>query len=114
MHRRASGFTLIELVIALVLFSVGAIALAGSAAAITRQMATSGRRSRAAMMARSRAEVAQSRPCAALTGGSEDVSGVRSQWDVSASSAAAELEQRVEYGSVLGRHGEKFQTAAAC
>jgi prepilin-type N-terminal cleavage/methylation domain-containing protein len=58
---RRGGFTLIEVVIAIVLLSVGALALAGSAAAMARQMARNGRRERATMLARSQAEESQSR-----------------------------------------------------
>jgi prepilin-type N-terminal cleavage/methylation domain-containing protein len=114
MTRRQPGFTLIELVIAIVLLSVGAIALAGCAAAITRQMTVSARRSRAAMIARSRAEESQSRPCSALTGGSEELQGIRSDWDVSTSSVSAELGQQVEYRSLFGQRMDMYRTAAPC
>lgn len=114
MTRRHPGFTLIELVIAIVLLSVGATALAGSAAAVARQMSISGRRSRAAMIARSRAEESQSRPCTALSGGSEELGGIRSEWDVSTSSISAELAQRVEYRSLFGQRADVYRTAASC
>jgi prepilin-type N-terminal cleavage/methylation domain-containing protein len=114
MTRRHSGFTLIELVIAIVLLSIGAIALAGSAAAIARQMAISARRSRATMIARSRAEESQSRPCAALSSGSEALPGIRSEWEVSMSSVSAELGQRVEYQSLFGQRADVYRTAASC
>ncbi len=114
MIRRRPAFTLIEVVIAIVLFSIGAIALVGSAAAMTRQMAVSGRRSRAATIARSRAEDSHSRPCSALSGGSEQLQGIRSEWEIIAGANAAEVAQRVEYGSALGDHAERYRTATSC
>ena len=114
MTNRRSGLTLLELVVAILLLSVGGVALASSAAALTRQLGVSARRSRASAMARTRAEQSQSRPCSALSSGSEDVRGIRSEWDVAASSGGAEVGQRVEYGSQFGQHADLYRTAATC
>ena len=114
MISRRPAFTLIEVVIAVVLLSVGALALAGGTAAVAREMAVSGRRSRAATIARSRAEDSHSRPCAALSGGSEELGGIRSEWQIAAGSTAAELDQRVEYQSAFGDHAELYSTATSC
>lgn len=50
------GFTLIEVVVAIVLLTVGALALAGSAAVTIRRMSAAQRNSSAASAARTRAE----------------------------------------------------------
>ena len=53
---RAPGFTLIEVVVAIVLLAVGVFALAGSAAVTVKRMSAAQRTSSAAAAARTRAE----------------------------------------------------------
>lgn len=108
------GFTLVEVLVAIVILATGALALAGSAAVTVRRMAEAARRSTAVSMARSRAESSLASPCAVLASGSETAGGVRSDWIVAAGSVSAELSQRVSYPTFRGARTDDFLTAAPC
>ncbi|HYN81538.1 MAG TPA: prepilin-type N-terminal cleavage/methylation domain-containing protein [Gemmatimonadaceae bacterium] len=114
MGKAREGFTLIEVVVAIVMLAAGALALAGTAAVTARRMAESARRSSAVSMARSRAEVSLASPCASLASGSETVRGVQSSWVAVAASASTELNQRVSYPTSLGERSDDYVTAAPC
>lgn len=75
------GYTLIEVILAILVFSVGALALAASSALIARAMARNALRERAARIAASRIEVIKSQ-CAIATSGHETVQQVESEWVV--------------------------------
>jgi prepilin-type N-terminal cleavage/methylation domain-containing protein len=114
MEKARGGFTLIEVVIAIVLLAVGALALAGTAAVTARRMAESARRGSAVSMARSRAETSMASPCASLASGSETVRGVQSAWVATLAAASTELSQRVSYPTSRGDRSDDFLTAAPC
>ncbi|HYN79947.1 MAG TPA: prepilin-type N-terminal cleavage/methylation domain-containing protein [Gemmatimonadaceae bacterium] len=108
------GFTLIEVVVAIVILAAGALALAGSAAVTVRRMSDTARRSSGVTMARSRAEASMASACGSLASGSETARGVRSDWVVSAGAVSAELSQRVSYPTSRGARSDDFLTAAPC
>ncbi len=108
------GVTLIEVVIAIVILSVGAIALAGSAAITLRRMSDVSRGSAAASVARSRAETSFSQPCGSLNDGTQSIRGVRSEWSVADGALSADLSQRVTYGTRGGDHVDEFLTTVPC
>jgi len=108
------GFTLIEVVVSIVLFAVGALALAGSAAITLRQMSDSWRSAAAASVARTRAETAFSESCAALTAGNQRSPGVRSTWSFTPGPQSTELRQQLTYGTRSGDHTDEFLTAVPC
>lgn len=115
MHRKVRhGFTLIEVIVAIVILAAGALALAGSAAVTARRMAEAARRTAAVSMARSRAESSLAFPCGSLSSGSETARGVRSEWVVSPGASSAEVSQRVSYPTFRGERGDDFLTAAPC
>ena len=108
------GLTLIEIVVAIVVLSVGALALAGTSALMIRRLAESSRGARATSVGRNRLESSQSLPCSALTGGSEQIFGVRSEWSTTGSAFSAEISQRVTYPTRRGAHTDSFRTSAPC
>ena len=108
------GFTLIEVIVAMVILATGVLALAGSAALTVRRMAEATRRTTAVSMARTRAESSLALPCGSLSSGSETVRGVRSEWVVSPGVGSAELSQRVSYPTFRGERSDDFLTAAPC
>jgi prepilin-type N-terminal cleavage/methylation domain-containing protein len=108
------GFTLIEVVVAIVILAAGALALAGSAAVTVRRMSEASRRSSGVTMARSRAEAAMASTCGSLASGSETARGVRSEWVVSVGAISTELSQRVSYPTSRGTRSDDFLTAAPC
>lgn len=108
------GFTLIEVVVAIVLLAVGALALAGSAAITLRQMSDSSRSAAVASAARTRAETAFSESCAALSGGNQRSPGIRSDWSFTPGPQSADLRQRVTYGTRGGDHTDEFLTTVPC
>jgi len=109
-----AGVTLIEVVVAMVVLTTGLLALAGSAAVTIRRMAETSRGVSAASVGRSRAESSFALPCVALGSGSETVFGVRSEWSVTRSSAAADITQRITYSTRRGDHADDFMTAVPC
>lgn len=67
MNRR--GFSLVEVMIAIVILTTGVLALAASSAAVTRLISQGGRLGGAAVAAEGRIELLRATPCASLTGG---------------------------------------------
>ena len=79
-----AGTTLVELIVALVIVTVGLLALAGAAAVVARETAAGRRESALAWRARARLERLTSLPCTLLSGGSTTSDGVAERWTVSA------------------------------
>ena len=64
--RRRDGFTLIELMVAIIILAIGILGLAGTSAVITRQMGSASRQTVAAAVAQSRVDSLSSIDCAGL------------------------------------------------
>ena len=79
---RVTGYTLVEVIVAILVFTVGALALAASSALVARAMARNAERDRAARVAVSRIEVLRSQ-CATATTGQETIEQLQSNWGVS-------------------------------
>lgn len=76
------GFSLIEVVVAMVILTVGVLGLAASAGAITRLSSEGVRSSGAASVAQSRLERLRSVTCAALADGSATSGAYSEAWRV--------------------------------
>ncbi|MDQ6690975.1 MAG: prepilin-type N-terminal cleavage/methylation domain-containing protein [Gemmatimonadota bacterium] len=76
-----TGYTLIETVVAILVFSVGALALAASSAAIGRALGTNSRREQAARIASNRLELIRA-DCSVARSGSEWYADIHSNWTV--------------------------------
>jgi prepilin-type N-terminal cleavage/methylation domain-containing protein len=110
-HRR--GVTLIEVIVAMLLFSTGALGLAAASAVITRQMTLNVLRSRSAGLARERSERAMSSPCGSLAAGDESRDGIRATWTVT-SGASASIHQQLERSAVASMQIDHFFSAVPC
>jgi prepilin-type N-terminal cleavage/methylation domain-containing protein len=107
-----TGFTLIEVLIALTVFTIGVLAMAGSAARIT-QMLSAGRRDLAAAVAAgSRIESLHGRACQGVVSGEESRDRMVVRWTVTG------LDARSRRVRVLverpGRVEYVISTAVAC
>lgn len=84
---RRDGFTLAEVVVAMVILSVGLLALASGSMGVIRQMRSGNQAAIAAMVAQSRMEKMRSRTCSSITTGTATTSGMAEKWSVNAMSA---------------------------
>lgn len=108
-----TGLTLVEVVIALLVFAIGGLGLAASSAAVAKQIAHNNLRARAAAIARTRAETASSSPCGSASSGSADLPGIRSVWTIGGEPTMT-LEQRIERTDSRGIHADRFLSAVPC
>lgn len=111
-HAR-TGLTLVEIIIAIMVFSVGGLGLAASSAVLIRQMSRTDLRLRSAFIARTRDENFHAGSCGSLTDGEEIVSGVRSIWRVS-SGRTVSLDQELEHPSINGTRSDHYHSAIPC
>ncbi|MEO8193837.1 MAG: prepilin-type N-terminal cleavage/methylation domain-containing protein [Gemmatimonadales bacterium] len=110
---RRSGLTLIEIVVALLVFSVGGLGLAAASAAIARQMSVSALRARSAALARARNEASHSVSCTGLSAGEEHRFGLHSSWSVSVGTTLL-LDQQIERRGSGRFHTDEFHSAVPC
>lgn len=82
------GFTLVELIVALMLLTVGLLALASTSAFLTYEHAATGRAERAAAMGQSQLEILRVGNCAEAQG-RESVNGFTVAWSVATSGRTA-------------------------
>ncbi len=105
MVRSERGFTLIELTIAVTLFTIGVLGMLGVLAGVTRLLGMGDRIATASFYAQERLETARHTPCAALTSGSETRGGIYDvAWNVAPmfGGNAQRVEVLVAYPSRLG------------
>ena len=109
------GFTLVELLVALMVFAVGMLGLAATAGSVTRMMGGARRQTIAATVAQSRLERIRSSPCASLVSGSDTVRGVISIWTITAVSRGVNVSETVRYPTSRGGMRSKtYTTALSC
>jgi len=108
------GFTLVEIIIALVVFTTGALGLAAGSAVVAREIGTNGLRSDAARLARRRQEIVQS-ACRSAQSGTEARGALTSVWTVSpVESTTVTLTGTVSYSTARGARTEPYALTIQC
>jgi Tfp pilus assembly protein PilV len=97
------GFTLVEVVVALLLFELGMLALTGVAAVAARDLASANRTARAHALARNRVEMLRSARCPPPASGSTSASGTTERWRVTAEKNTRRIADSVEFTLPSGR-----------
>lgn len=88
---RRDGFTLIELVVAIMILVIGVLGLAGTAGAVSRMVGGAAQQTIAANVAASRFETLRSLQCANVVDGSGTTRGISETWTVTADPGNANL-----------------------
>ncbi len=78
------GFTIVEILVAVMILSVGILGLASTAALVTRMIGQGQRYTEASTIANDRFEQLRSMTCADLADGTEAVGGYNVNWQTSA------------------------------
>lgn len=82
-HGSRAGFTIVELLVALMIFAVGMLGLAATAGSVTKMMGGAKRRVIATNVAQSRLEKIRSSNCSTLASGVDTTRGIINYWTVS-------------------------------
>ena len=110
----AAGYTLIETVVALLLFTVGGLATVSTSALIGRQMNSNAIRERAGRMAASRLEILGAE-CRVAASGRETFQQIESEWTVVPfDSARVSVVESVSYPTTRGRRTDLFRAVLPC
>jgi prepilin-type N-terminal cleavage/methylation domain-containing protein len=78
--RRRSGLTLVEMMVAVFILSVGLLGLASTSAVVTRQVGSTANQNVAANVVQSRLEWMRSTPCASIKDSTATTRGVTEHW----------------------------------
>ena len=77
-----AGFTIVELIVAVLILSIGVVGLAGTAAVVTKQMTYAKRETTAATIAERRLEQLQAVSCGNMSSSSATTEGMNVAWTV--------------------------------
>ena len=105
---RRAGFTIVELVVAILVLTIGLLGLASTAAVVTRQMGSTMQQTIAAQVAQTRFEQLRSNyNCSSLSSGSGTrAKNVREWWTVTNGHGAVTVKDSVVY---YVRNQQKYQ-----
>jgi prepilin-type N-terminal cleavage/methylation domain-containing protein len=118
-----SGFTLVEVVVAMVVLSVGIIAMAGSTAMVTRMIGRGKVETRAAQAASRRLEILRlaanstTPHCTAGTfasGGPVTANGLIESWTVPVAGRVRSVQVNITYPTARGARTANLQTRIEC
>lgn len=114
-HRRA-GCTLVELVVALVLCTMGLLAMLGASALLVREVAAEAAETRAIAVARSRLDSLAALECATRAAGSalHDHGLAERWWMEGVSPGVQRIADSVSYPAPGGTRSTVLRTAASC
>ena len=110
------GFSLIEVVVAILILTVGVLGLAATSTVVTRQIGGGAQQNTAANLAASRFEQMRARDCTTLTsaGAAVTTSGVSELWTVTPDIDSRVVRDSVWYETTRGVRGFVFETTIPC
>ncbi len=91
------GFTLIEMIIAIIVMSIGIMGLAGTASYVAIQMGGGNAQTVAAALATKVSDSLAARRCSAIVGGTQTRRGVTVTWTIGDSSRTKWVTEQVQY-----------------
>jgi Tfp pilus assembly protein PilV len=107
------GYTLVEIVVAMLVFTIGGLALAAGSAVIGRTMAVNNRRETATRLATSRLEQIRSN-CENGTSGADSIGSIHLNWNVASSASSINAVATVTYLGPSGVRNETFRASFSC
>ena len=110
------GFTIVEVVVAILILTVGLLALAHTAGAVTRMVGQGQRFTYASNLANERFEILRSQRCPSMSAGSESRGSYSLTWAVTATGGGGGNEVIVNVTSPTGRGNRTdiFRTVIPC
>jgi len=103
-RRSHSGFTVVEVLVAIVIMALGVLGLAGTASSVSRLIGGGAQQTLAANVAMSRFEQLRSTACASMAAGTATTRGMTEHWIVSASGTSLyTATDTVKYKAAGGR-----------
>ena len=112
--KRTRGFALVELVVAVLVLTVGVLALAGTAAAVSRMVAWGQRLGGSAGAAQARLEALRSGGCGSLADGRDSVGPYQLRWTVVTAGSLRTVALTVSYPNGRGDRSDRFEADAWC
>ncbi|MBI1723748.1 MAG: prepilin-type N-terminal cleavage/methylation domain-containing protein [Gemmatimonadetes bacterium] len=110
----ARGFSLIELMIAMVILTVGVLGVAASARLVTQMTGSGGRYGGSSVVASSRFEQLRAGDCATLTAGSATTGKYSESWTVAPSGLLRTVTLTISYNDGRGTRSAVFATTISC
>ena len=112
--RARTGYTLIEIIVALLLFTVGGLALVATSALVGREMNTNAVRELAGRMVASRFEILRA-GCRGAASGREAFQQVESEWSVTfLDSGRLTVVETVSYPVLQTRRSDQTRAVLPC
>jgi len=108
------AFTVVELLVALVVLTIGLLALAGTAGLVAAHVGDGGRLSASAHVARSILDSLATTRCDAVTSASTTRDATVAAWSVARDSAAARVDLAVRSSLRRGARQDSFQLVVFC
>jgi len=109
------GFSLVEVVVAIMILAIGVVALGASATTITRLTAEGGRSSEAAMIAAARFERLRFNLCTTpSTGGTTVTDGFTETWVITSTSLLRTVTETITYPTGRGTRTVTYATEISC
>jgi prepilin-type N-terminal cleavage/methylation domain-containing protein len=112
--RNHRGFTLVELVVAILVITIGVIGLASTAGAVTRQMGGGRRMLIASSVARARLEWFAAQNCTTVTTGSATTRGIAETWTVTQGARSVSVQLSVTYATPRGNRSQSYSARIPC
>jgi Tfp pilus assembly protein PilV len=113
--RTRSGFTLVEVLIAVFLIDIGLLALVAASSVIVRQANALRLRNIAVRAATNRLQQLGGQPCAPLSGGAAIAEGIREDWSAASSfPGALDVQDSVTIGAGRDAHSVVLRTKLPC
>ena len=113
-RKNRKGFTLVELMVAMMLFSVGILALASTSAVVVRQMGDASNMSVAATVAQTRIERLRTASCTTAQADSVADRGVMASWVVTPMTRSAQIDVTVRYNTRQGLRQQSYRSMVPC